>query len=488
MKRKLSLAMLLVMLASAVLTSCASDSGSSTGETTTAADVAETTVAETEDPLADNLPEKDWNGETFRMYARDTTASIPEAKHLWAEAMDGDVINDAAYTSINNVREKYNVNFEMTQYETQINTANNSIGTMILAGDDVFEILSSHDRTMAQFSLAQMLIDVNTLDYIDLSKPWWPENAVNSMTIGGKMFLIASSMSTSSIAGTSATFFNKARMADYGIEEPYQTVKDGDWTLDMMIALSKDIYEDVNGDSTRDKGDFYGFVAQLNSYRIHESFGLQAYVPDDEEIIKLDIDKPSTYEFVDKYYNWLFESDGGIMTPGDADYREYFMNNSALFTFASLGNAVDYFRYADVEYGILPMPKVDEAQENYVCGANCVPIGVPITNKKLEFTGFVIEALSAEGHRIKLPAYFEIALKQKFTSDQESIEMLDIIADSINIDLGYLYCGDLPLCRIIAKMFHPNNPNKDFASFYAANKDKEQANIDAIIEAFGFEK
>jgi len=130
------------------------------------------------------------------------------------------------------------------------------------------------------------------------------------------------------------------------------------------------------------------------------------------------------------------------------------------------------------------MPKLNEKQENYISGANDVPFGVPVTNSDLDFTGFMIEAMSAEGHRTIQPAYFEIAMKQKFTTDSESIQMLDIISETRNIDLGYLYCGNLPICRFINSMFNPSNPTKDFASFYAKNVDAEQANIDKIIEVY----
>ena len=172
------------------------------------------------------------------------------------------------------------------------------------------------------------------------------------------------------------------------------------------------------------------------------------------------------------------------MTTGDSKYRDLFMQDKAMFIFSSLGHAVTIFRYADINYGFLPMPKLNERQENYCSGSNDVPFGIPVTNTDLDFTGMLIEALSAEGYRTVQPAYFEIALKQKFTSDAESIEILDIISQARVLDFGYLYCGSLPLCRFITNLFDPNSPSKDFASLYAKNINAEQANVDAIIEAY----
>ena len=55
-------------------------------------------------------------------------------------------------------------------------------------------------------------------------------------------------------------------MDDFNIEYPYQTVLDGSWTLDKLIAMTKDVYIDVNGSSTEDSGDIHGFSILPNCY------------------------------------------------------------------------------------------------------------------------------------------------------------------------------------------------------------------------------
>ena len=51
----------------------------------------------------------------------------------------------------------------------------------------------------------------------------------------------------------------------------------------------------------------------------------------------------------------------------------------------------------DIDFGILPAPKYDEAQENYICNANgwCVsPVVVPKIVEAPDRVGFVIEAIA----------------------------------------------------------------------------------------------
>ena len=437
---------------------------------------AETT---TEDPNADSLPAADLEGEEFRIWSR-----IGQLMYIYVDEMDGDVINDAVYTAISNVKERFNVSITGTEYDCEINTSNNKIGNSILAGDDFCEILSCHDRTMAQFSLAGMLSNVNDLPYLDYSKPWWPERSLQTLTINGIMYLISNSISYGNIRATNCTYFDKAKLDAYGIEYPYQTVRDGAWTLDLMTELCKDAYEDLNGDGKRDNGDNYGFVGFQSAYRLIESFEIVPYRADPEKILIVDVDNDRTRELINKYYKLCFESAGGLFLAEDGSYREMFNNGRTMFTFGTLSDAVTTFRYSDVQYGFLPMPKLNDAQQNYCSGSNDVPFGVPITNSKREMTGMLIEALSAEGYRVVQPAFFEVAMKQKFASDEDSVEMLDIIAENRVLDFGYLYCGNLPLCRFISFMFTPKKANTDFDSFYAKNIQKEQANVDAIIEAY----
>ncbi len=439
---------------------------------------AETT---TEDPLADGLPDTDLEGQEFRIWA----GPWDLLDYIYVDELNGDVINDAVYTAVNNVRERFNVNIIGHKIEDlTINTSNNAIGTSILAGEDFCEILCTHDRTMACFSLAGMLANVNDLPYIDYSKPWWPSRTINTLTVNGIMYLISNSIEYWGLSGMATTYFNKDRLDSYGIAYPYQTVLDGKWTLDELTSLCKDAYQDVNGDGNRDNDDFYGFIALNQAYRLVESFEIVPYRADDEQILVLDVDNSRSRELLDKYYKLCFETNGGRMMGGEDSYWEMFAADKAMFTFGRLGDSPDHFRYTDIKYGFLPMPKLNESQENYCTGGNDQPYGVPITNTRHELTGMMIEALSAEGYKNVQPAYFDIAMKQKFTSDTESITMLDIIADNRVLDFGYLYCGDLKLCRFITFLLTENKPSTDFDSFYAKNQSKEQANIDKIIEVY----
>ncbi|MBQ4137301.1 MAG: hypothetical protein IJD67_04240, partial [Clostridia bacterium] len=84
------------------------------------------------------------------------------------------------------------------------------------------------------------------------------------------------------------------------------------------------------------------------------------------------------------------------------------------------------------DFGILPFPKWDEAQEEYITLSHnsattvCIPISVD-TEKANEEVSAAIEALASESYRRVTIAYYETALKAAYNRDDQSAQMIDII-------------------------------------------------------------
>lgn len=91
------------------------------------------------------------------------------------------------------------------------------------------------------------------------------------------------------------------------------------------------------------------------------------------------------------------------------------------------------------DIGILPMPKYDEAQENYksaAWGGAVWTLSRTFDMADAEKLGSALEAMSFYGYRDVIPVYKEVALKTKTTRDNESADMLDIIFGTIYFDFG----------------------------------------------------
>ena len=127
-------------------------------------------------------------------------------------------------------------------------------------------------------------------------------------------------------------------------------------------------------------------------------------------------------------------------------------------------------RDMETDFGVLPYPKYDEAQKEYYSRVSYYWANIiPVTNTKLDMTGAILEALNCESANYVVPAYYNIALKTKYSRDEESAAMLDLIFENRVVDLG-----DTVLCAtirdgFIAQMFKSNK--RDIAS-QVAKKEK----------------
>ena len=92
-------------------------------------------------------------------------------------------------------------------------------------------------------------------------------------------------------------------------------------------------------------------------------------------------------------------------------------------------------------FGLLPLPKYDEEQENYIAYVNPIAclLTIPTTNTETHRTGVIIDALTYDSYKNVLPVYYNITVEQKGLRNKESIEMLDIVRNNRSTLFSNLY-------------------------------------------------
>lgn len=139
-------------------------------------------------------------------------------------------------------------------------------------------------------------------------------------------------------------------------------------------------------------------------------------------------------------------------------------------------------RSMDIDFGILPFPKWDEAQNSYIASTmpNSLTLTcVPITNVKHEETAAFLDYYTYLGYKLIRPAFYDVLLQGKVVRDDESGEMLDFIFNNQTADLGAIFnIGDFPN----QFMLQVNSYNLNLTSFGAQYEDRIQKDIDKIID------
>ena len=94
---------------------------------------------------------------------------------------------------------------------------------------------------------------------------------------------------------------------------------------------------------------------------------------------------------------------------------------------------------------------------------------------------FTLEALQSEPAKTVIPVYYETGLKTKYSRDEESSQMVDLIFGNRIYDLGNTYWAMLLRGGIFEDMFQKNDRN--LASRLERVEPKINAEIDKVINA-----
>ena len=146
-----------------------------------------------------------------------------------------------------------------------------------------------------------------------------------------------------------------------------------------------------------------------------------------------------------------------------------------------------YYRDVEFDYGIIPYPKLDENQEQYYAGYTDRYFVIPNTCSDTAYVGTILESMSAEGYRQVTPAYFEVALKNRYTKDQTSKEMVDLIKQSMVLDFAYVYGADKWWSRSLYALLRDTNSSehsKDYASYYEKMLPEAEARVELVTTKF----
>ena len=163
------------------------------------------------------------------------------------------------------------------------------------------------------------------------------------------------------------------------------------------------------------------------------------------------------------------------------DRREYITTlktDRAIFIQTYMGSMSGRLRDMTSDYLILPLPKFDEAQEDYKCminGWGACFVAIP-DNADVDESGFVAEALGYESYRKVRPEIYERLLKQKLARDERSTAMIDLIFSDLTIDFNAL-CNFGGITSAVSNAVYKGQP-------LASNIAKKQSAADEAIAKF----
>ena len=489
MKRTIRLISIIlsVLMLAAIFTGCRENGGEVT--TTSPADSTTATpeTQRTHDDngyLLDSLPDGlNFGGEklTF-LYWNDAPFADFEA-----ETSDDKIIN-AINTRNMTVSDRLGVTFEWIGIPG--NTKNReSFATTVRGSTETnsgdFDIVSAHSLVGQDLFVQDLLADLNEVNYLDFSKPWWPGQLTEAATVGKKLGFASGDISTNMLWYMTVMFYNVSLAETYGIEDLHDVVLSGEWTLEKMETVIKNTYKDVNASGIKDVGDTFGlYCPRTTLYSFLFGSGIRVIYHDENGMPKVSDDYGSekTMNLVENLCIMFYDTDDA-MTSSEYNGTSFAAGEYVLYSNYA-HNAANTFKDVAFDMSVLPFPKYDESQKNYITteSFSYSIYMIPSDAKNKDMSGAVIEALASSAYRTTTPAIFEMSLKVKYALNNKTSQVYDLIKGNICFDLGRMFGASLDNQTHVAFRNAIANNERSWAVTYAGLEKVLKAKL---VDLFG---
>ena len=300
--------------------------------------------------------------------------------------------------------------------------------------------------------------NLNSTKYVNTEKKYWTQGFNDIVTFGEdeKQYLATGALAISLFRYMYVTVYNKDLFERYDKADLYNTVMDGEWTLDKQLELIKDTYSPSagGGGGTKTEDDFYGFITgsqvAMDPYTVASDIHLIVKDPDtktweyNNEIVG------TLSDMVDKLHLVLKDQSAYLFSGDDVNTTEIidkFAKGEALMATVSIYALEQRIDNIDFNYGLAPMPKYQKSQGNKDKGDlgyrtyvqdKVTAVGIPthVPESRWDMVSAVMEALAYTSYETVLDAYYNKALSLRYMKDPQAKEVLGVIYDSLSFDFA----------------------------------------------------
>ena len=455
MKRIASFLLAALLVCSTFVACTGDDTPAQTTAGTSASDVATTTEPAEDTPDLPDPSELDIAGEFNILVSGNMTVNDFES-----EDDEGTTVEIAIYRRNAKINEKYGVeiiNEDVTKFGSAggSGTGFTKIYTDYMAGESNYDAAMVGTYDVATLAYSGYIHDLNDIEYLDLSKSYWDQKANQDLSINGKMYYTTGDISIVDNKFTHAILFNKDMLKKYELEDPYELVRNNQWTLEKFASLVKQVGEDVNQDGIYNENDLYGLLTWKDPMlAVLASAGEKIATINSSGKIELTFYSERVLNLYDQFtaimfdqqhaYDYQYDNVTGAQTPTSTwdTVRDTVFNEDRAVFYQTVVRTGERHRDSDIDFGFLPYPKMDASQEDYghfVSAYHTEFLCIPETVENYARSGIILEELAYYGKELLTPAYYEQTLIGQTTRDEESAEMLDIIFSTRVYDVGIYY-------------------------------------------------
>lgn len=434
----------------------------------------------------DDFPAVRYDGETFTILYRGM--GVPYAvTDVIASEMTGEIINDSIFERNARLEQQYGISFVGIVQEDPCAFARHEI----MSGTASFDVMTDQMTSLHALAADGYLNNFYDLAHFDPSDTWWDSNAAVGLSIGNHLYMMIGDISMNASSRARFLYINKKIASDYDLTVPYELVREGRWTFDHFNEMVCTVSMDVNGDGMMDGEDQFGMLTENSNFFL-SGCGIIFTEKDASDLPYLSFVNERSVSVLSKVQS-LFDNKKHAISYEEAarrqntsDYAHIYDFGRALFAqdhflFVQNGANVAYqFSQMPSEYGILPNPKYDEAQESYyhLMDPFACAWAIPVTNQNLEKTDILMNWWGYLSSNLLVDAFYETTIKYKRLNAPEDAEMLDIVRGSIRYEIAMI--ADLGVTDVLNAALK----NGNLISSYEKQAKRIGKKFDTVISSY----
>ena len=395
----------------------------------------------------------------------------------YAHGGTGTKVDQAVFSRNVAIEETYHVVFSLNavaenEIDTWMNVASLSAGIQ-----DAYHLIAAHGRNSVSYVVNGLTADWNLLPYINLDASWWNQDAITQWTaLSGSIYMMTGDISYPSVGQAVGMFFNKTILNNVGLAQPYELVRNGEWTSEKFREYVLAADDNLNGDDTGSIAtDSFGYATghwrgPMNIIYSINSRWLEV-TPD--EITVVSKSEANLINAFDDFFNLLFQSGACAMIAGDYTSAMKAFEEGRIAFYDDIVLKAQDFKRTELDFGLVPSPKYDSSVDHYYTFVNAatntftIPKVVVSDEKASEMVSVVLEVMAYEGQKRVMPTYYEDILTYNSMTDMDSVEMMGVIRSGLTYDLGYYYFKTGNICDIGYIMAN-EKASRSFATIYGS--------------------
>ncbi len=370
-------------------------------------------------------------------------------------------LNEDLKNRQNLVEEKLGITIEEIKIPTSGGPGKKVLETVrrnAISGVNEFDIVVPCLYDGASLAMEDLLLDLRSLNGLQLEAPWWNQAFNTDMTQGNQLYFMIGELGITNKTHTSALYFNLDLWEKMNLSEdfggnPYDLVRQGKWTVDVVFEAARKVSNDDNQDGRIDYKDTYGWGGNRDDmWSIFFASGEKIAQPGADGYPYISMYNQRSSRLMDKLQEFVKDTEHYIAADDyfsvtawpDKLIEEGFTSGRVLFHNAGMGSIITIGGAMEDHFGIVPVPKADANQEGYYSlvnpwSATCFAVPSSVDEAKIPMIVDFLNVIGAESMNTVSVSYQEILDYMK-TRDDDSKDMLNnYILPSRACDVGLIF-------------------------------------------------